>query len=67
MGSRPKPPPPPPPTPPVATVVEGDQAARATKKQIKEKKGSQSLFVTKGQPMGSSKQKLGSESGMYNL
>jgi|TARA_R100001086_G_scaffold101332_1_gene50803 hypothetical protein len=67
MGSAPKPPPPPPPPPPIATVVEGEQAARATKKQIKEKKGNESLFVTKGQPMGSAKERLGNQSGNYNL
>ncbi|QDP67740.1 MAG: hypothetical protein Unbinned15contig1001_50 [Prokaryotic dsDNA virus sp.] len=67
MGSKPKAPPPPPPPPPIATVVEGEQAARATKKQTKEKQGNQSLFVTKGQSMGSSNTKLGSQSGNYNL
>ena len=67
MGSKPKPPPTPPPPPPVATVVEGEQAAKALKKQTKQKQGNQALYVTKGEAMGSSNTKLGSQSGNYNL
>ena len=67
MGSKPKAPPPPPPPPPVPELVDGSVAARATKKQLREKKGNKSLYVTKGQSLGSSSQNLGNQSEMYDL
>jgi hypothetical protein len=67
MGSAPKPPPPPPPPPPVAQLVEGQQAARATKKrQTEQLTGPSNLFLTKGQTLGGGT-KVENNTGNYGL